>query len=258
MKNFIAFPLLSLAVLLCGACSGPHRITEQAPPSEALPKTLSSNDPISEMAQRLQAQMERDPAFRQELRAELRGRVDALQPTEIPVSAPASEATPESAHGTIVTSSAGLAALIRQAGYQVHPDDPGLLPYFQALAPGEAGAMPVRNGLRVYYSLQGDDLTFVAEIRPLTLREDLERIVADNAHADPAIVQTLNAGVPFFVTAAFGVLNLPAGMHGDLVIYRQTLVLCVTAPNHDVTPDVVGQSVAKFLLALTPNQDVWK
>jgi hypothetical protein len=268
LPHATALFLAGLAVFACAACSQKQPLTQK----DAQLTQQQAKEAIEAIARRIRTQSAKNGSSPMIDQIQKRGTDMALAPlpnaasqppTPLHDSPPPPPITPPvMVPGSVMHSPAEFTALIQQAGFQPHPDDQNMIPYFIGLSAADAAKMhyPLPNGLKVDYLIQQDSLIFAAEIRPLRPVEidELTRGASSDPYDKRTFIEKLNAGIPFFLVAEYSNAELAVGLRGDTLVRRPTLVLAMTAPNNDVTAAVVQGVVNKFILALTPNQELWK
>jgi hypothetical protein len=257
-----------LAVFACAACSQ----KQPAPQKDAQLTQQQAKEAIEAIARRIRTQSAKNGSSPMMDQIQKRGIEMALAPLPHAASQPPTPphdspppspiAPPVMVSGSVMHSPAEFTALIQQAGFQPHPDDQNMLPYFIGLPAADAAKMhyPLPNGLKIDYLIEQDSLIFAAEIRPLRQAEidELARGASSDPYDKRTFIEKLNAGIPFFLAAEYSNVELAVGLRGDTLVRRPTLVLAMTVPNKDVTPAVVRGAASKFILALTANQELWQ
>lgn len=182
--------------------------------------------------------------------------------------APAAAGTPAPVY---VASIDELTALIRKTGYDPHPDDPGMLPYFDAL-PGPAGSydeVGIPGKLRMFYALTDNNRTiyFVVPIRATRAAEEPDLTGsqfmqasrsgdADNLYA-PDLIRKLQAANPLPNSTQFAVRSLPIGGRNGVQVVQPTIVVGGGFYNPNPDPNVITAAVAEMIMVLHSTKDIW-
>jgi hypothetical protein len=183
-----------------------------------------------------------------------------------PPAAPASTAPPPAT--VYVASIDEFTELIRKSGYDPHPADPGMLPYFDALS-GPAGAyeeVGLPGTLRMFYFLTDGNksMYFIVPIRATRASEEptIDQIMQSPNDSDrfyaPDLIRRLQAANPAPRSTQFGVRSLPAGGMNGMQVVQPTVVVGGGFYNPSPDPHVIVAAVAEMIMVLHATKDIWK
>lgn len=164
---------------------------------------------------------------------------------------------PAKSEGTTLASNDEFTALIRQSGYQPHPHDPGLLPYFDT-DPG----IPAKN-IRIFYLLSGDNQTLILAAKVRNLRND-ELPDLDVANMDkkpvyvPELIKKLQAANPLANGTTFIAVALPDGMQGQFVMNTPMILVQTGFSNDHVDKKIVEAAVNFLAVAMDQTREIWQ
>jgi hypothetical protein len=179
--------------------------------------------------------------------------------------APAAATAPASVY---VASINEFTELIRKSGYDPHPAEPGMLPYFDALS-GPAGAyeeVGLPGTLRMFYFLTDGNksMYFIVPIRATRASEEptIDQIMQTPRDSDRfyarALIRKLQGANPAPRSTQFGVRSLPAGGINGVQVVQPTVVVGGGFYNPSPDPHVIVAAVAEMIMVLHATKDIWK
>ncbi len=165
-----------------------------------------------------------------------------------------------------------LTELIRKSGFDPHPADLGMIPYFDAL-PGPSGSydeVGIPGKLRMFYFLMENNkvIYFIVPIRTTRSAEEPDLTGeqffdasrsgdADNLYA-PDLISKLKAANPLARTTQFAVRSLPIGLRDGVQVFQPTIVVGGGFHNPSSDPDVITSAVAEMIMVLHATKDIWQ
>lgn len=182
---------------------------------------------------------------------------------------PPAAATPAAAPASVYVASINeFTELIRKSGYDPHPDDPGMLPYFDALS-GPSGSyeeVGIPGTLRMFYFLTDDhkSMYFIVPIRTPRGSEEpsMDQIMQSPNDSDRFyardLIRKLQAANPAPHSTQFAVRSLPAGGLNGMQVVQPTIVVGGGFYNPSPDPHVIVAAVAEMIMVLHATKDIWK
>jgi hypothetical protein len=158
--------------------------------------------------------------------------------------------------------------LIRKSGFDPHPADPGMLPYFDALS-GPAGSyeeVGVPGRLRMFYFLMDDNKSMYF-IVPIRIPRGSEEPTFDQIMQSPRdsdrfyardLIRKLQAANPAPHSTQFAVRGLPMGGMNGMQVVQPTIVVGGGFYNPSPDPHVIMAAIAEMIMVLHATKDIWK
>jgi hypothetical protein len=180
--------------------------------------------------------------------------------------APATAIAPASVY---VASIDELTKLIRKSGFDPHPADPGMLPYFDALPNTTSDEAGIPSKLRIFYVLIDHNkiIYFIARIRKTREGEEPSPLKILQASGDsdkldklfaPELIRKLQAANPAPDTTWFAVRSLPSGGMNGVQVVQPTIIVEGGFYNPSPDPNVIIDAVSEMILVLHATKDIWK